>query len=213
MPLSNDITALFALTLIPASALVVQAPVSSQDQTIHVGVPLVNVYTTVLDKKNAIVQNLDQSDFKILKNTSRTENFILFPRKYSASFHRPDYGHQVKGNRQKRGIDSSNSLCSFSTASFVPVTKLSVVAFDASANILSDWHDNISKSYLGYFTAPSLASATTTRCSPASWFLVVLTYIDVVYTACLKKMAPETGRKTLVIITDAHDEGSDKGSY
>ena len=33
---------------------------------------------------------------------------------------------------------------------------------------------------------------------------------DVVYTACLKKMAPETGRKTLVIITDAHDEGSDK---
>jgi VWFA-related protein len=204
---SNYITALFALTLISASALVVQAPVSSQDQTIHVGVPLVNVYTTVLDKKNAIVQNLDQSDFKILED--KVEQKISF---FSRESTLPlSIGLIMDTSESEAGkIEiEQQSASQFLHRVLRPGDKAFVVAFDASANILSDWTSNI----------PTLDRAIhrtivgigyNDKVQPGQFVPGGSHLYDVVYTACLKKMAPETGRKTLVIITDAHDEGSDK---
>src|SRR5271154_1887582 len=66
------ISALLALTV--ASAILLAAPIrptastSSQDQAIRVGVPLVNLYATVLDKKKSAVTNLNQSDFRIFED-------------------------------------------------------------------------------------------------------------------------------------------------
>src|ERR1700733_3169575 len=203
---SNCIATLFALTLLAASSLVIQAPPPSQNQTIRVGVPLVNVYATVLDKKNAIVQNLNQSDFKILED--RVEQKIsFFSRESTLPLSIGLIMDTSKSEQGKIGIEQQ-SASQFLHRVLRPGDKAFVVAFDASANILADWTSNI----------PTLDRAIqrtvvgigyNDKVQPGQFVPGGSHLYDVVYTACMKKMAAESGRKTLVIITDAHDEGSD----
>jgi VWFA-related protein len=204
---SSYMLTLLALTLISATALVVQAPPSSQDQTIHVGVPLVNVYATVVDKKNAIVPNLEQSDFKILED--KVEQKISFFSRESTLPLSIGLIMDTSGSEAGKIELEQQSASQFLHRVLRPGDKAFVVAFDAGANILSDWTSNI----------PTLDRAIrrtlvgigyNDKVQPGQFVPGGSHLYDVVYTACLKKMAFETGRKTLVIITDAHDEGSDK---
>lgn len=204
---SKYIPALLALTLFSAISLIIPAPALPQDQTIHVGVPLVNIYATVLDKKNAIVPNLEQSDFKILED--KVEQKISF---FSRESTLPlSIGLIMDTSSSEAGkIEiEQQSASQFLHRVLRPGDKAFVVAFDAGANILSDWTSNI----------PTLDRAIrrtlvgigyNDKVQPGQFVPGGSHLYDVVYTACLKKMASETGRKTLVIITDAHDEGSDK---
>jgi VWFA-related protein len=196
---------LLALT-IAASFLVIPAPASSQDQTIHVGVPLVNVYATVLDKKNAIVQNLNQSDFKILED--KVEQKISF---FSRESTLPlDIGLMMDTSGSEAGkIEAEQQAASeFFHRVLRPGDKAFVLAFDAGANLLADWTSNI----------PTLDRAIqrtmvgigyNDKVQPGQFVPGATHLYDVIYTACLKKMAPETGRKALIILTDAADEGSE----
>jgi VWFA-related protein len=203
---SNCIAALFALTLVSASTLVVQAPASPQDQAIRVGVPLVNVYATVLDKKNAIVPNLEQSDFKILED--KVEQKISFFSRESTLPLSIGLIMDTSGSEAGKIEIEQQSASQFLHRVLRPGDKAFVVAFDAGANVLSDWTGNI----------PTLDRAIqrtlvgigyNDKVRPGQFVPGGSHLYDVVYTACLKKMASESGRKTLVIITDAHDEGSD----
>jgi VWFA-related protein len=196
---------LFALTLISASALVVQAPPSSHDQTIHVGVPLVNVYATILDKKNAIVPNLEQSDFKILED--KVEQKISFFSRESTLPLSIGLIMDTSGSEAGKIEIEQQSASQFLHRVLRPGDRAFVAAFDASANILADWTSNI----------PTLDRAIhrtivgigyNDKVQPGQFVPGGSDLYDVIYTSCLKKMASETGRKTLVIITDAHDEGS-----
>jgi VWFA-related protein len=203
----NFVTAILALTLFPAVSIVIPSPALSQDQTIHVGVPLVNVYATVLDKKYAIVPNLSQIDFKILEDKVE-QKISFFSRESTLPLSIGLIMDTSKSEEGKIGIEQQ-SASQFLHRVLRPGDKAFVVAFDASANILSDWTRNI----------PTLDRAIhrtivgigyNDQVQPGQFVPGGSHLYDVVYTACLKKMASETGRKTLVIITDAHDEGSDK---
>jgi VWFA-related protein len=204
---THYVTALFSLTVLAASSFVITSPASSQDQTIHVGVPLVNVYVTVLDKKNAIVPNLNQSDFKILEDKVE-QKISFFSRESTLPLSIGLIMDTSKSEEGKIGIEQQ-SASQFLHRVLRPGDKAFVVAFDASANMLSDWTSNI----------PMLDRAIqrtvvgigyNDKVQPGQFVPGGSHLYDVVYTACLKKMASENGRKTLVIITDAHDEGSDK---
>jgi VWFA-related protein len=201
----NCIATPFALTLLAAISLVIPAPASPQDQTIHVGVPLVNVYATVLDKKNATVPNLNQSDFKILED--KVEQKISFFSRESTLPLSIGLIMDTSGSEAGKIELEQQSASQFLHRVLRPGDKAFVLAFDAGANLLSDWTSNI----------PTLDRAIrrtlvgigyNDKVQPGQFVPGGSHLYDVIYTACLKKMASETGRKTLVIITDAHDEGS-----
>ena len=201
---SNCVATQIVLT-IAASLLVIPSPASSQDQTIHVGVPLVNVYATVLDKKNATVPNLDQSDFKILEDKVE-QKISFFSHESTLPLSIGLIMDTSKSEEGKIGIEQQ-SASQFLHRVLRPGDKAFVVAFDASANVLADWTSNI----------PTLDRAIqrtlvgigyNDKVQPGQFVPGGSDLYDVIYTACLKKMASETGRKTLVIISDAHDEGS-----
>lgn len=205
---SNCIATLFALTLLAAISLVIPAPASPQDQTIHVGVPLVNVYATVLDKKNSIVPNLDQSNFKILED--KVEQKISFFSRESTLPLSIGLMMDTSGSEAGKIKVEQQAASEFFHRVLRPGDKAFVLAFDAGANLLSAWTSNI----------PTLDRAIqrtivgigyNDKVQPGQFVPGATHLYDVIYAACLKKMAPETGRKTLIILTDADDEGSEMG--
>jgi VWFA-related protein len=207
----RSITALFSLTLASAALLIIPvhsaAASPSQDQAIHVGVPLVNVYATVLDKKNALVPNLEQTDFKIFED--KVEQKISF-------FSREDTLPLSIGvildtsTSEKHNLETEQKSASeFLHRSLRPGDRAFVVAFDVGANLLANWTSDlgtldrgIQRALIGIGYNNNVKDGQFVPAGSHLW--------DVIYASCLNKMASETGRKTLIVITDSHDEGSDK---
>ena len=206
--------ALFVLTLalatlltIPISGSVAAAPPESQDQTIRVGVPLVNVYATVLDKKNTIVPNLDQTDFKIFED--KVEQKISFFSREQTLPLSIGLLMDTSGSEDGKIEDEQKAASEFFHRILRPGDKAFVLAFDAGANLLADWTGNLNT--LDHAIQRTMVGIGYNNNVKPGQFVPGATHLyDVIYTACLKKMAPETGRKILVVITDADDEGSEK---
>ncbi len=80
-----------------------------------------------------------------------------------------------------------------------------VFSFDTDADLLADFTDDLDS-----WTAPSAAHASTRRADKARWRRhgPGTVFYDAVYLACHDKLASEAGRKALIILTDAQDEGS-----
>jgi VWFA-related protein len=202
---SNCIATQIVVT-IAASFLVFQTPASTQDQTIRVGVPLVNVYATVLDKKNAIVQNLNQSDFKILED--KVEQKISFFSRESTLPLSVGLMMDTSGSEAGKIEAEQRAASEFFHHVLRPGDKAFVLAFDAGANLLADWTSNIPTLDRAIQRA-MVGIGYNDKVQPGQFVPGATHLYDVIYTACLKKMAPEPGRKTLIILTDAADEGSD----
>jgi VWFA-related protein len=207
----RSITAPLALIIVSATLLALPskriAAASAQDQTIRVGVPLVNLYATVLDKKNAIVPNLDQTDFKIFEDKVE-QKIAFFSRERTLPLSIGLIMDTSSSEAGKIEIEQQ-SASQFLHRVLRPGDKAFVLAFDAGANLLADWTSNfdtldraIHRTIVGI--------GYNDKVKPGQFVPGGSHLYDVVYTACLKKMSSESGRKALIVITDANDEGSDK---
>jgi VWFA-related protein len=183
------------------------APTPAQDQAIRVGVPLVNLYATVLDKKSAIVPNLEESDFKIFED--KVEQKISFFSRERTLPLSIGLIMDTSGSEAGKIEIEQQSASQFLHRVLRPGDKAFVVAFDAGANLLSDWSSNLDALDRAIHRT-IVGIGYNDKVKPGQFVPGGSHLYDVIYTACSKKLTSQTGRKALIVITDAHDEGSDK---
>jgi VWFA-related protein len=189
-------------------------PASSQDTpsqapVIRTQVNLVNLFVTVRDKNKRIVTDLKQQDFKLaedgqdqqiaffskevtlpitlalLLDTSGSEQFMLGAIQ--------DMGGRFLDRVLRKGDEAL------------------VMSFDTDVDLLSDFTDDrgqldraIRKTRIN---TPMSGGMVNPGPVPTSRVTGTALY-DAIYLACNEKLTSEAGRKAIVIVTDAQDEGS-----
>src|ERR1700719_2605488 len=204
--LAASITSLLAVTMaVPALP---QDP-QSQGPVIRSQVNLVNLFVTVRDKNKRIVTDLKKEDFKLqedgqdqqiaffskevtmpitlalLLDTSGSEQFMLGAIQ--------DMGGRFLDRVLRKGDEAL------------------VMSFDTDVDLLSDFTDDrgqldraIRKTRIN---APMGGGMINPGPVPSS-HVTGTAFYDAVYLACNEKLNTEAGRKAIVVVTDAQDEGS-----
>jgi VWFA-related protein len=181
----------------------------SQGPVIRSQVSLVNLFVTVRDKNKRIVTDLKKEDFKLqedgqdqqvaffskevtmpitlamLLDTSGSEQFMLGAIQ--------DMGGRFLDRVLKKGDEAL------------------VMSFDTDVDLLSDFTDDrgqldraIRKTRIN---APTSGGMINPGPVPTS-HVTGTAFYDAVYLACNEKLNTEAGRKAIVVVTDAQDEGS-----
>ena len=165
---------------------------------------LVNLFATVRDKKTKrIVSSLEQNDFKILEdNVEQKISFfsrestlpitlgLLIDTSGSEQFTLP--AEQEAGTRFLATVLRKNDLAM-------------VMSFDSNADLLADFTDD--RNVLDRAINRARINAPVSQ-GPIATTPPGTVFYDALYLACHEKLAEEAGRKALVILTDAEDEGS-----
>ena len=193
------------LALILVAPFVAQEP--AQVPTLKATVNLVNLFATVRDKNKRIVADLRQEDFKIYED--RQEQKIAF---FSQEVTLPiTLGLLIdtSGSERNRLGAEQEAATRFMERVMRKGDEAMVISFDFDVDLLVDFTDD-----------PALIARAINRAKIGAVSGGVLTpgpipsniggthFYDAVYLACNEKLATEAGRKALVIITDAQDEGS-----
>ena len=204
--LAASVTAVLAVAMaVPALP---QDP-QSQGPVIRSQVNLVNLFVTVRDKNKRIVTDMKKEDFKLqedgqdqqiaffskevtmpitlamLLDTSGSEQFMLGAIQ--------DMGGRFLDRALKKGDEAL------------------VMSFDTDVDLLSDFTDDrgqldraIRKTRIN---APTSGGMINPGPVPTS-HVTGTAFYDAVYLACNEKLNTEAGRKAIVVVTDAQDEGS-----
>jgi VWFA-related protein len=178
-----------------------------KDEPIRVGVPLVNVYASVVDKHSVNVPDLDQSDFKIFED--KVEQKIAF---FSHEKTLPlSIGLLIdtSGSEQNMIAAEQRAATQFLHRVLQNGDKAFIVAFDADATMLSDWTSDLSA--LEHAIArveAGVGAASKPKPGPFYQYRGGTRLYDTIFSACAKKMENNAGRKALIILTDATDQGS-----
>jgi VWFA-related protein len=171
---------------------------------IRVQVNLVNLFATVRDKKTKqIISNLEQGDFKISEDG--TEQKISF-------FSRESTLPITLGLLIDTSGSESNTLPAEQEAAVRFLSRVlrkgdlaMVVSFDTDSDLLADLTDDQSRLDRAInrtrINAPSAQG-------PLAQTIPGTVFYDAVYAACHDRLAEEAGRKAIVVLTDAQDEGS-----
>src|ERR1700730_3446292 len=208
--LAASVTAVAAVGICVAVAIAAmpQDP-QAQGPVIRTQVNLVNLFVTVRDRNKRIVTDLKQPDFKLqedgqdqqiaffskevtmpitlalLLDTSGSEQFMLGAIQ--------DMGGRFLDRVLKKGEEAL------------------VMSFDTDVDLLSDFTDDrgqldraIRKTRIN---APMGGGMINPGPVPSS-HVTGTAFYDAVYLACNEKLTSEAGRKAIVVVTDAQDEGS-----
>jgi VWFA-related protein len=213
----RSMSVLFALTfafaglmLIPSSrSAAATAHISPQDQAIKVGVSVVSLYATVRDNHKAIVPNLEQNDFKIFEDN--VEQKVAFFAKERTLPLTMGLLIDTSGSETEMIGAEQQAAIQFLQRVMQKRDEGLVITFDLDVDLLADWTNDVSELDRAIrrarINAPSSAGRTTAGPFPTSGSGGTNFY-DAVYLACHDKMASEAGRKALIILTDADDNGS-----
>ncbi len=180
-----------------------------QGPVIKSEVTLVNLFATVRDKNHRVVTDLKQDDFKVAED-GKDEKVAFFSKEMalpitlgllldtsgSEQFMLPaiqDAGGRFMHRVLKKGDEAM------------------VISFDSDVDLLSDFTDDkqildraINKARINIPGGGSLAG----NPGPVAGNQTGTALYDAIYLACGDKLNGEAGRKAIVIVTDAQDEGS-----
>ena len=199
-------TALGASLAIPA---VPQQPAQepSQGPALKRTVNLVNLFATVRDKSKRIVGDLKQEDFKVFEDNE--EQKIAFFSKEVTMPITLGLLIDTSGSEQNRLGAEQEAASRFLEHVMKKGDMAMVISFDLDVDLLADFTDDrgqieraINKARIGAVSGGVVTPGTIPSNTGGTHFY------DAVYLACNDKLATEAGRKALVIITDAQDEGS-----
>jgi VWFA-related protein len=187
---------------VPAGLLLAQKNKKSEppkngdnSQTLSVNVDLVNVLFTVADKSGKFITNLPKDDFKVFEDQtsqaiSNFSNETNLPLSVALVF---DTSTSILG-RLKFEQDAAADF--FNTTLRRGTDKALVITFDKTAVLAQDFTDNtelltkaIGKVRAGGDTA----------------------LFDAAYSAMSQRLAGETGRHVIIVISDGDDNSSEKG--
>ena len=213
---------LFAMLLaatVLASKAAAQAPPGTQQQPppqdkgqepIRVQVALVNVFATVRDKSRRIVSNLEQKDFRIFED-NQEQKLAYFTRETALPI---TLGLLIdtSGSETNRLPAEQDAASQFLTRVMRKGDEAMVVSFGMDIDLLADFTDdhNLLERAIrrARINAPIGGLINPGPLPPSARQTRGTAFYDAIYVACREKLSAEAGRKALVIITDAVDEGS-----
>jgi VWFA-related protein len=201
--LKLSVAAVVAASLtVPAVA---QEP--SQGPALRSTVNLVNLFATVRDKNKRIVGDMKQEDFKIVED-SQEQKIAFFSKEVTLPI---TLGLLIdtSGSEQNRLGAEQEAASRFLERVMRKGDMAMVLSFDLDVDLLADFTDDraqieraINKARIGAISGGVVTPGTIPSNTGGTHFY------DAVYLACGDKLATEAGRKALIIITDAQDEGS-----
>jgi VWFA-related protein len=201
--------AIFALTLPPAPRAAAQD--QGQGPVIKTEVNLVNVFATVRDKNKRIVGDLKQDDFKIYED-GHEEKIAFFSKEMNLPI---TIGLllDTSGSEQNMLPAIQDGGSRFLHRVLKKGDEAMIISFDSDVDLLSDFTDDrsildraINKARINVPGGGMMAGNPGPIGGSAN--MVGTALYDAIYLACGDKLNGEAGRKAIVIVTDAQDEGS-----
>jgi len=192
-----------------------QPPAQQSDQqnpTIKTEVSLVNIFATVRDKKKQIIPSLKKENFRVFEN-DREQKIAFFATETALPV---TLGLLIdtSGSEQNRLPAEQEAATAFLNRVLRKGDEAMVISFDVDVDLLSDFTDDRAQLDRAIrsarINAPMVSMTNPGPLPPESRTrgLRGTAFYDAIWTACGEKLATEAGRKALVIITDADDQGS-----
>jgi VWFA-related protein len=194
-------TAAGALAFTPATAL--PGAVAAQ---IKVEVSLVNLYATVRDKNRRVVSQLEKGDFKVFEDGK--EQQIEF---FRAETHQPiSLGILMDTSGSMRDIFGAeqDAASAFLRRVLTPKDLAMVMTFDTDVDLMADFTSDADRLERAIRRARVHAAGGMVTPGTVPSQSGGTNFYDAVWLGCKEKLSSETGRKALVVLTDAEDTGS-----
>lgn len=178
-----------------------------QGPALKSSVNLVNLFATVRDKSKRIVGDLKQEDFKVYEE-NQEQKVAFFSKEVTLPI---TLGLLIdtSGSEQERLGAEQEAATRFLERVMRKGDEAMVISFDLDVDLLADFTDDraqieraINKARIGAVSGGVVTPGTIPSNTGGTHFY------DAIYLACADKLATEAGRKALVIITDAEDQGS-----
>ncbi len=205
--LMQCMTAAVAVTLaIPAMP---QEP-TAQGGTIKSQVNLVNLFVTVRDKNKRIIPTLKQEDFRISED-NQGQKIAFFSREVALPITLALL-LDTSGSEQDMLSAIQDAGSQFIARIIRKGDEALVMSFDSNVDLLSDFTDERSQLeraiHKSRINIPDQGARVGNPGPVGSRQITGTALYDAIYLACSEKLATEAGRKAIVIVTDAQDEGS-----
>lgn len=177
-------------------------------QPLKIQVNLVNVFATVRDKHHAVVGDLTKDDFKILED-GQEQKVAYFSRDVDLPI---TLGLLIdtSGSMDRVLPAEQDAASRFLREVMRPKDLTMVMNFDLDANLIADFTQDVNKLERAIrstqMNSPPAGIGGTAGTIPNSGGGTVL--YDAIYLACHDELASEAGRKAVIVLTDAVDEGS-----
>lgn len=189
---------------------VARAQENPQGPTIRTQVNLVNLFVTVRDKNKRIVTDLKQDDFKVAED-GQPQQIAFFSKEVTLPITLAVL-LDTSGSEQYMLGAIQDAGGRFVDRVLRKGDEALVMSFDSDVDLLSDFTDDrgqldraIRKARINIPSGGSIGN----NPGPIGSRQVTGTALyDAVYLACNEKLNTEAGRKAIVIVTDAQDEGS-----
>src|SRR3974390_3094914 len=196
--------------LLPALPKAQEPKAPAQAPAIKAEVNLVNLFATVRDKNKRIVTDLKQDDFKVTEDGH--EEKISFFSKEMAMPITLGLLLDTSGSEQNMLGAIQDAGSRFLRRVMRKGDESMVISFDTDVDLLADFTDD--KSILdrairkARINSPSGGYIAGNPGPIGSGNITGTALYDAIYLACGDKLNGEAGRKAIVIVTDAQDEGS-----
>jgi VWFA-related protein len=185
---------------------------AGQAPVIKSQVNLVSVFATVRDKKKHIIPSLKKEDFRIYED-DQEQKVAFFSNERALPI---TLGLLIDTSRseENRLPAEQEAATGFLNQVLRKGDEAMVISFGADVDLLSDFTDDRAQLDRAIrsarINAPNVSLTNAGPLPPESRTrgLVGTAFYDAVWVACTEKLATEAGRKALVIITDADDQGS-----
>ncbi len=198
-----------------SASLALAVPVMPQGQgegqgpVIKSEVTLVNLFATVRDKNHRVVTDLKQDDFKVSED-GKDEKIAFFSKEMALPI---TLGLllDTSGSEQFMLSAIQDAGGRFMRRVLKKGDEAMVISFDSDVDLLSDFTDDkqildraINKARINIPGGGSMAG----NPGPVAGNQTGTALYDAIYLACGDKLNGEAGRKAIIIVTDAQDEGS-----
>jgi VWFA-related protein len=183
---------------------------SQQPPVIRTQVSLVNLFVTVRDKSKRIVTDLKQEDFKIAED-NQAQQIAFFSKEVTLPITLAML-LDTSGSEQYMLSSIQDAGSRFMERVLRKGDEALVMSFDSDVDLLSDFTDDrgqINRAiHKARINTPSGGSVASNPGPIGSRQITGTALYDAIYLACNEKLNTEAGRKAVLIVTDAQDEGS-----
>jgi VWFA-related protein len=209
MPSLKNLAALCLAPLLAAAIVVPALPQEPtiQGPTIKTQVNLVNLFVTVRDKSKRIVTDLKQDDFKVAED-GQDQKIAFFSKEVTLPI---TLGllMDTSGSEQYMLGAIQDGASSFLNRVMRKGDEAMVMSFDLDVDLLADFTDDRSQLNRAIHKAQiNTGGGGITPGTLPSGGAKGTNFYDALYLACNEKLSTEAGRKAIVVLTDAEDNGS-----
>ncbi len=201
--------AVLCVTPVLAAAVAVRAfpqEPTIQGPTIKSQVNLVNLFVTVRDKSKHIVTNLTQNDFKISED-GQDQKIAFFSKEVTLPI---TLGLllDTSGSEQYMLGAIQDGATSFLNRVMRKGDEAMIISFDLDVDLLADFTEDRSQLDRAIHRAQINAGGPMITPGTLPTGNIGTDFYDALYLACHDQLASEAGRKAVVVLTDAEDNGS-----